>query len=76
LSTDTQQKDAVTTMLPRYLTTEEVAQALRTSAETVRYWRHTGKGPSSVKVGRRVLYRESDVLAWLEAVAAKDGGAA
>ena len=39
-----------------YLTTEEVAQKLRTPAETVRYWRHVGKGPKSFKIGRRVLY--------------------
>lgn len=48
------------------LLTEEVADKLRTSAETVRYWRHIGKGPRSFKVGRRVLYRRSDVAAWLD----------
>ena len=50
-----------------YLTTGEVAEALRTSPETVRYWRHLGKGPRSFKVGRRVLYARADVLAWVEA---------
>ncbi len=44
-----------------YLTTEEVAQLLRTSAGTVRYWRHVGRGPTSFKVGRRVLYARADV---------------
>lgn len=43
-------------MSDRYLTTEEVAETFRTSAETVRYWRHVGSGPESFKVGRRVLY--------------------
>lgn len=51
-------------MEDRYLLGEEVAERFRTSPETVRYWRHIGKGPRSLKVGRRVLYRESDVLAW------------
>ncbi len=46
------------------LTTEEVASYFRTVPATVRYWRHVGKGPASFKVGRRVLYRASDVLAW------------
>ena len=46
------------------LTTEEVAQLYRTSPETVRYWRHIGKGPASFKVGRRVLYALEDVEAW------------
>jgi excisionase family DNA binding protein len=44
-----------------YLTTEELADKLRTSPETVRYWRHEQKGPRSFKVGRRVLYAREDV---------------
>ena len=52
--------------MPKYLTTSEVAELLRTPVETVRYWRHVNKGPSSFKVGRRVLYAEGDVLAWIE----------
>lgn len=43
------------------LTTEELADLLRTSPETCRYWRHVGKGPRSFKVGRRVLYALEDV---------------
>lgn len=50
----------------RFLITEEVGDLLRTSPETVRYWRHIGKGPRSVKVGRRVLYDRADVLAWID----------
>lgn len=50
-----------------FLTTDEVAALLRTSAGTVRWWRHQGTGPRGVKVGRRVLYAQADVLAWLEA---------
>lgn len=48
-----------------YLTTNEVAEALRTPAETVRYWRHVGKGPKSFKIGRRVLYAAEDVEAFI-----------
>ncbi|QUD85583.1 helix-turn-helix domain-containing protein [Gordonia polyisoprenivorans] len=48
------------------MTTAEVAELVRTSPETVRYWRHIGKGPKSFKVGRRVLYAATDVQAWLE----------
>lgn len=44
-----------------FLTTEEVAKALRTPIETVRYWRHANKGPKSFKIGRRVLYAAEDV---------------
>ena len=49
-----------------YLTTVEVAGLCRTPSETVRYWRHTGYGPPSFRLGRRVLYRRSDVEAWLD----------
>lgn len=61
-------------MTPTHVTSEELAQTCRTSVETVRYWRHVGKGPRSFKVGRRVLYRIEDVEAWL--AEARDGGAA
>lgn len=53
--------------MPEYLTTPEVAELLRTPAETCRYWRHIGKGPKSFKVGRRVLYARADVEAFLSA---------
>jgi excisionase family DNA binding protein len=51
----------------RFLTTEELADLLRTSPETVRYRRHVGRGPASFKVGRRVLYAAQDVETFIEA---------
>ena len=50
------------------MTTEEVAGYLRTSPATVRFWRYRDYGPPSLKVGRRVLYAEADVEAWLKRV--------
>lgn len=44
-----------------YLTTAEVAERYRTAPGTVRYWRHIGYGPKGVKVGRRVLYAETEL---------------
>jgi predicted DNA-binding transcriptional regulator AlpA len=32
---------------------------------TLYAWRHKGIGPPSVRAGRRVLYRRSDVEKWL-----------
>jgi len=49
----------------KYLTISEVAELVRAPLETVRYWRHIGKGPKSFKVGRRVLYAVEDVDAWI-----------
>ena len=57
--------------MPDYMTTEEVAELLRTSPETVRFWRSRGRGPKSFRVGRRVLYARSDVEAFI--AAAREG---
>lgn len=53
----------------------EVSEKCRIPAPTLRYWRQTGEGPKSFKVGRRVMYRRSDVEQWLEAQYAKAVGA-
>lgn len=44
-----------------YLTIDDVARRYRRTASTVRYWRHIGYGPGSVKVGKRVLYPRSEI---------------
>lgn len=64
-----------TTAMEPLMTTAEVAQLLRTSPETVRYWRHVGKGPLWVKTGRRVVYRRGDVESWI-ATQTRGGSAA
>jgi DNA-binding transcriptional MerR regulator len=53
----------------RYLTTSEVAERYRTAESTVRYWRQTGKGPRSIKIGKRVLYAEAELLRYEQALA-------
>lgn len=63
-------RESLTGTVGRYLTTEELAELARTTSATCRYWRHVGKGPRSFKLGRRVLYAESDVLAWIASVRA------
>lgn len=47
-----------------YLTTAELAERFRTTAPTVRYWRHMGYGPRGVRIGRRVLYPLHEVERW------------
>ncbi len=56
------------------LYTEEVAAMARKSVATIRWLRATGQPPRSGRLGRRVVYRRSDVMAWLES--AFEGGAA
>ena len=54
-------------MADKLLTITEVAEMTRLPEATLRWFRHEGtKGPKSAKLGRRVVYRESDVLAWIE----------
>ncbi|MFC7382856.1 helix-turn-helix transcriptional regulator [Sphaerisporangium rhizosphaerae] len=60
-----------------YRTTDDVATRYCTSPSTVRYWRHAGIGPRGVKIGRRVLYRESELMRWeRERDAEQNGGTA
>jgi predicted DNA-binding transcriptional regulator AlpA len=48
-----------------FMLLEEVAQLTRQTVSTLRWLRHQGKGPPAIKVGRRLVYRRSDVLEWL-----------
>ena len=47
------------------LTAAEVAQLTGLSVHTLSYWRQSGQGPSSIRVGSRTLYRREDVERWL-----------
>jgi len=51
----------------RLLRIDEVSDWTGVPQNTLRFWRQAGKGPRSAKLGRRVVYRESDVQAWLDA---------
>jgi excisionase family DNA binding protein len=51
--------------MPEFLTTKEVAELLRTSPETIRYWAWRGEGPKGFKSGRRRLYAREDVDAYI-----------
>jgi hypothetical protein len=44
-----------------WLTTAEVAARLRTPEATIRYWRMKNYGPKGVRIGRRVVYRTSEI---------------
>ena len=48
------------------LTTEEAGRYLRLSPRTLERYRVTGEGPRYLKIGRRVLYRKSDLDEWLK----------
>jgi len=52
------------------LVSAEVADWLRVSIKWLEACRSSGIGPSYLKLGRRCVYRRSDVLAWLDQRAA------
>ncbi len=54
-----------TESLPRFLDTPEAARIFGIPASTLVYWRGVGEGPNYVKIGRRVKYELSELLAWL-----------
>lgn len=54
---------------------QEVSARLRTKPETLKYWRYIGTGPRFARIGRRVVYRRSEVEAWLEEQFASQEGA-
>jgi len=53
----------------------EAAKILRILPQTLCVWRVEKRGPRFLKVGRRVLYRRSDICAWLAAQLSPAGGA-
>jgi predicted DNA-binding transcriptional regulator AlpA len=49
-----------------YLSSTRLQQLTGIPASTWRYWAINGVGPRSFKLGRRRVWRRSDVLAWIE----------
>ena len=47
------------------LTGEETSEFLNVASQTLAQWRFKGGGPTFLRYGRRVMYRKSDLLAWL-----------
>ena len=50
-----------------YMTIEEVARSLRVSVPTVRWLRQKGRFAPGIKIGRRVVWDEEALAAWVEA---------
>ncbi|WP_410870884.1 helix-turn-helix transcriptional regulator [Nocardia sp. A7] len=62
----------------RYLQAKDCEALTGIPAATWRYWAHIGSGPGSFKLGRRRVWRESAILAWIaeQEQATATGGAA
>lgn len=70
--------EVVREVVSDYMLTNEVAKERRIPVETLRYWRANDEGPRSFKIGRRVVYRRSEIDAWFaqqEAATSRGGDA-
>jgi predicted DNA-binding transcriptional regulator AlpA len=63
-------------MSSELLTLEQFAEKVNTPVNTVRFWRQTGYGPKSARIGKRVFYRSTEVDAWINAQFESADGAA
>ncbi len=52
------------------LNNAQAASLLGITANTLKFWRHKGRGPAFIKLGNSpragVVYEEADVIAWRE----------
>ena len=53
---------------------QEAAALLRVPPKTLANWAYSGRGPEYFRVGRRTVYRQSEVFAWLESQRVIRGG--
>ena len=55
--------------VPKLLSSAALADLVGVQRQTLRLWRMSGRGPSYFRLGgpsSRALYREEDVLRWIE----------
>jgi len=54
------------TLLQGWISRTSLARELDVCEETLRRWADARRGPAFVRAGRKILYRRSAVLEWLE----------
>ncbi|MBA2768638.1 MAG: helix-turn-helix domain-containing protein [Sporichthyaceae bacterium] len=53
--------------MTEFKTAPELAEQIRTSENTLSWWRQVGKGPEYVRLGKRVLYPVDGIESWIAA---------
>ncbi len=53
------------TVLEGFVTQEQLAEMLGVGVRTLRRWNHLRFGPPSRRIGRRVIYLQSEVRSWV-----------
>jgi hypothetical protein len=51
------------------LTQEQAAVVIGVKPTTLAAWRHFGRGPKYLKIGRSCFYRRGDIETWMDAQA-------
>lgn len=54
-------------MTARLLRIEDVSEETGIPIETLRHWRKSNRGPTFVRIGRRLVCRSSDLDLWIDA---------
>jgi predicted DNA-binding transcriptional regulator AlpA len=52
-------------LMCEYLDTQAVAAKTGIPIGTLRFWRHSGRGPASFALGRKIVYRRAEVERWI-----------
>jgi len=52
--------------LSEYMSRDELARDLKRHPRTIKRWHLQRKGPPYIKIANAILYKRSDVAAWLE----------
>ena len=48
------------------LTLDDLAEYLQIPKRTIHGWRYRREGPTAIRVGKHLRYRQSDVVDWLD----------
>lgn len=63
-------KEQLSEVVQDFMTAREAAQAIGCHIRTLKYWKASGYGPDHFYIGKRLFYRRSDVIAWLNEISA------
>lgn len=51
-----------------FLTAKQAAKEIGVHIRTLKLWKANGYGPDHFYIGKRLFYRRSDVIAWLQQI--------
>ena len=57
--------EATPEIATEYLTVEQLSAYIKIEPGTIYNWKQLGLGPKRTKLGKRVLFKKSDVDAWI-----------